>query len=78
MKYVMYKLVQIKKGQHVFACHKTFNWCEQVFNPQHAQSRAIINVCQKQLCDKNDKNAAMIEIHTLLPQEVNDRLTFQS
>ena len=24
MKYVMYKLVQIKKGQHVFACHKTF------------------------------------------------------
>ena len=24
MKYVMYKLVQIKKGQHVFECHKTF------------------------------------------------------
>ena len=25
----MYKLVQIKKGQHVFACHKTFNHAHQ-------------------------------------------------
>ena len=24
MKYVMYTLVQIEKGQHAFACHKTF------------------------------------------------------
>ena len=26
MKYVMYTLVQIKKGQHAFACHKTFKF----------------------------------------------------
>ena len=26
-------------------------------------------MCQEQLCDKNDKNAAMIQIHTHLPQK---------
>ena len=31
--------------------------------------RANINACKEELSDKNDQNAAMIQIHTHLPQE---------
>ena len=68
MTYVMYKLVQIKKGQYVFACHKTFKfWIDSTLkkSPKISTRSLILNPknAKTPQCSHAREICKVLEIH---------------